>query len=129
MKSILSNFHLGRFRTASLGTSYALSIALAAFTLTGVPAQADPVATQMWGTTDSSSSQNGAAASAEFHVRAGEAAGQENAARKGILFAGPTLNVIGSQSIVQVSGSNNVVSDITQSSENSGELSLTTVIE
>jgi len=92
------------------------------------PAKAeDGNATEMWGTVQASA--GGEYGGSELmHQTAGVIAGQVNAAEKGILYAGPTLTVVGSQSIVQVNGNNNVVSDINQESVNSGNVELNSQI-
>lgn len=81
-------------------------------------------ASEMWGTVESGDGYSGEL----MHQASGVIAGQVNSARKGILYAGPTMTVIGSQSIVQVTGHNNVVSDITQDAVNSGNLELNSQI-
>lgn len=86
-------------------------------------------ATEMWGTGDSSSSANQYRRSAEFHATSGVSAGQVNAARRGVLYSGPNMTVVGSQTIVQVTGNNNVVRDIDQSAVNSGDQSLEAPID
>jgi hypothetical protein len=95
-----------------------------ALSLWGVPALADSAkATQMWGTGSSSSSVDDWKSSAEFHATGGIIAGQVNAARRGILLSGPNLTVVGSQSVISVTGNNNVIRDVRQSAENSGDIS------
>ncbi len=76
-------------------------------------------ATSMWGVSDNSSAGT-QSSSSDFHVTSGMAAGQNNAARHRILFSGPNLTVVGSQSIIQVTGDNNVLRDISQTSLNTG---------
>jgi hypothetical protein len=76
--------------------------------------------TEMWGTFSSTDGYS----SEMMHQSAGVVAGQVNSAKRGILYAGPTMTVVGSQSIVQVTGHNNVVSDISQDAVNSGNLEL-----
>lgn len=92
------------------------------------PAKADGVqSTQMWGTVQTSFSA-ATGGSEMMHQAAGVIAGQVNSAEQGILYAGPTMTVVGSQSIIQVTGHNNVVSDIDQDAVNSGNLELNSQI-
>ena len=81
-------------------------------------------ATKMWGTGSGSSNNSDWRNSAEFHQLGGLSAGQVNAAREGVLYSGPNMTVVGSQTIVQTSGNNNVVRDIDQSAVNSGDQNL-----
>lgn len=80
-------------------------------------------ATEMWGAVDSGTGTN-SMQSALMHQASGIVAGQVNAALKGVLYSGPNMTVVGSQTIVQVSGNNNVVTEITQDAVNSGNQSL-----
>jgi hypothetical protein len=86
-------------------------------------------ATTMWGTGNVASGGAVGQTSAGLHVSMGISAGQENAARKRLLYSGPNMTVVGSQTIVQVTGNNNVVKDIDQNAINSGNQSLDAPIE
>lgn len=87
----------------------------------------------MWGSFGRSAGSSVSAedrqrASSEMHVSNGVVAGQVNAARKGILYQGTTINVtsVGSQSVISttiIGDGNEVDIDADQSSSNSGEVS------
>lgn len=92
-------------------------------------ASSEPQATAMWGTTGAGDSGSQTTDSANFHASSGTVAAQENAAREGILLSAPNMTVIGSQSIVQVTGHNNALRDISQDSSNEGDVSLTAPLD
>jgi hypothetical protein len=103
------------------------TIGLVMMTVAGFPSGVNAESTRstaMWGTANSAEVTMDWRSSAEFHTTGGVSAGQVNAARKGVLYSGPNMTVIGSQTIVQVSGNNNIVQDIDQSAVNSGDQSL-----
>lgn len=105
-------------------TDVGSAVALAVLAMASTPGAADAdgvQSTEMWGSVQSSA---GNGDSAMMHQSGGIIAGQVNAAEEGILYAGPAMTVVGSQSIVQVTGNNNVVSDINQNAVNNGNLEL-----
>lgn len=86
-------------------------------------------ATSMWGTGASSTSYQEWKQSSEMHATGGVVAGQVNAARQRVLYSGPNMTVVGSQTIIQVSGNNNILRDIDQSAVNSGDQRLEASID
>jgi hypothetical protein len=80
-------------------------------------------ATEFWGTVDGGDGST-ALQSALMHQAYGTVAGQVNAADRDILLSGPNLTVVGAQTIVQVTGDSNVVSNVNQDAVNSGNQSL-----
>ncbi|MGY6697960.1 MAG: hypothetical protein ACXIUW_18310 [Roseinatronobacter sp.] len=86
-------------------------------------------AASMWGTGASSTGTQEWKQSSEMHATNGVVAGQVNAARQRVLYSGPNMTVVGSQTIVQVTGNNNILRDIDQSAVNSGDQSLEAPID
>ena len=108
--------------------SHRLAVSLALFLATVIlsyPAFAENGrATTMWGTGSDGAASSSKSKSSEFHASGGIIAGQVNAARLGVLYSGPNMTVVGSQTVLQVTGNNNVVKDIDQNAINSGDQSL-----
>lgn len=82
----------------------------------------------MWGVNGAMSSSASLLASAAMHASNGISAGQVNAARNGILFAGSSVSIssIGSQSIIATTiygNRNDVDVNADQTSNNSGDVS------
>lgn len=102
----------------------------ALLTLCTVQARAEmAAASSMWGTSSAATGAGAGQESANMHVSMGISAAQDNAARKRMLYSGPNLTVVGSQSIIQIDGNNNVVKDIDQTAVNSGNQSLDAPID
>ena len=76
----------------------------------------------LWGTSSTSQGESGYEQAAT-HAANGDAAGQVNAAQDGVLYGtNITVNTIGTQSVLDVSGSNNNIT-ASQSGSNAGSVS------